>query len=213
MTGDLRDLHTFINTCRADGMLPVDSIATVSKCGSCRVYPKNNTQQRSNTNLRKIDAQGTTNLVLSYLILTSMVMSCLVLSSLVLFCFLLVCLVLSSLHFRSLHFRSRVLSCLALTCLALSCLVLFCLVASCLVLSWIILSCLVLSCIVLSCFASVTITVTMANQALHHNKGHLSDIHSKYKCTGIYYLPVLLSYCTNYYWFRLYTYRLSLVLK
>jgi hypothetical protein len=83
MVGDLRDLHTYINTCRANGMLPADSLATVSKCGYCRAYPKKDTQQSSNTNLKSIETQGTPNLVLSCLIWR---WSCVVLSCAVMVC-------------------------------------------------------------------------------------------------------------------------------
>jgi hypothetical protein len=70
ITGDLRGLHAFIYTCRADGMLPADRLATVYKCEYCGVYPKSNTQEGINTILTKIELQGNPNvacLLVSYL--------------------------------------------------------------------------------------------------------------------------------------------------
>ena len=132
MTGDLRDLHTFLNTCRSDAMLPADSLATVTKCGSCRVYPIRNTQQSSNTNLEKFATQGPQNFVLSCHISTWMVMW--------------------SLQFRSVNLCGSVLPRRVLHYYVLSCLVMSWIVVFCLVMSGIIFSCLVLHRRLLLCF-------------------------------------------------------------
>jgi hypothetical protein len=63
MTGDLRDLHTYLNTLRQDGIVPVHSNPTLTQCGICRVLPKNNTKLSSNTDLKHIETHDSTNQV------------------------------------------------------------------------------------------------------------------------------------------------------
>ncbi len=60
MTGDLRDLHTYVNTLRQDGILPVHSNPTLTQCGICRVLPKIDTNLSSNTDLQQMETHGLT---------------------------------------------------------------------------------------------------------------------------------------------------------